>query len=279
MSLDTIPVSVVILCHNEVVNLEQCIRAVDRCAEVVVLDDGSTDGSQELARSFGARIVYNPYVSFADQRNWAMDDADLMCDWVFHLDADEVMTPEALSEIRQMVFEMNPEQVALIPRKMMLDGCWLRHSADYPVCVPRLTHKKGPRFVMRGHGEIIDTPESNFVFMREPLFHYVFSKGWEDWYARHRRYAKAEAARVTDGLPPFSVRKLWSPDRTVRRGMVRALSYRMPARPWLRFLYAYFIRFGFLDGKPGLDFCRAMARYERMIDRNLRQGKDSAEDG
>lgn len=270
MSEKRIPVSVVILCHNEAVNLERCISAIQSCTEIVVLDDGSTDGSQELAASLGARVVFNPYVSFAEQRNWSMEHAGLSQDWVFHLDADEVMTSEALEEIRKTLSGIRHNQVALIARKMMLDGRWLRHSADYPVYVPRLVHKQGPRYIMRGHGEIIDTPERNFVFLKEPQLHYVFSKGWPDWYARHERYARAEADRIVEGLPPFSIRNLLSKDRTVRRSVMRTISYHLPARPLFRFLYAYLIRFGFLDGKPGFDFCRAMARYERMIDYELK---------
>ena len=265
-----IPVSVVILCHNEVVNLERCIRALDGCVEVVVLDDGSTDGSQALAESLGARVVNHPFSSFADQRNWAMDEVDLAHDWVFHLDADEVMTLAALEELHRQVLAQGEHQIGLLARKMMLDGCWLRHSADYPVYVPRLVHKIGPRYVMRGHGEVIDAPESSFIFFTEPLLHYVFSKGWTDWYERHQRYAKAEAHRITEGLPPLLLRSFFSRDRTVRRGVLRTLSYHLPARPLLRFLYAYVVRFGFLDGRPGWDFCRAMARYERMINRELR---------
>ena len=268
--MKSIPVSVVILCHNERTNLERCIGALQDFAEVVVLDDGSTDGSQELAESIGARVVNHPFLSFADQRNWAMEGAELSFDWVFHLDADEVMTSAANEEIRESISFLKPNQVGWVARKMMLDECWLRHSADYPVYVPRLVHQAGPRYIMRGHGEVIDAPESDFVFCSEPLFHYVFSKGWTDWYERHDRYAKAEAKRILDGLPPLVWRHFFAKDRTVRRGVMRTLSYRLPARPLLRFLYAYVFRFGFLDGKPGLDFCRAMAKYERMIDRELR---------
>ncbi len=270
------PISVVILSHNEAINLPRCIEAVQDCAEVVVLDDGSTDGSQAIARSCGARVVEHPYRSFADQRNWAMENAGLKFDWGLHLDADEVMTPAALQAIADVLPVLRPEQVGWIARKVMLEDRWLRFSADYPVHVPRLVHREGPRFVMRGHGEIIDASPDTAFLLKEPLLHYAFSKGWPDWYERHQRYARAEADRIRQGLPPISGRCLFSPDRATRRAAMRALSYRLPCRPAMRFLYAYILHMGFLDGRQGFLFCRAMAAYERMITRHMRQLQSAA---
>jgi glycosyltransferase involved in cell wall biosynthesis len=270
MSSSAIPLTAVILCRNEAVNLERCINALRGVGEIVVVDDGSTDGSLELAQSLGARVVENRFVSFADQRNWTMDHANLSYDWVLHLDADEVMTPDALDEIRRALPSLRSQQTGFVARKIMLDGRWLRFSADYPVYVPRLIHRHGTRFVMRGHGEIIETTEGKSVFFKEPLLHHVFSKGWPDWWERHQRYARAEAARIAGGLPVFSLCQLRSKDSAIRRGALRALSYRLPGRPALRFLYAYVLKLGFLDGRPGFDFCCAMAQYERMINRELK---------
>ena len=270
--MTSIPLSVVILSHNEAANLPRCIGAVRRCADVVVLDDGSTDGSPAVARRAGARVVEHPYTSFADQRNWAMAHAQLRQDWTLHLDADEVMTPASLDEIARTLPGWSPRQVGCIARKVMLDDRWLRFSADYPVHVQRLVHRDGPRYVMRGHGEIVDAPAEDDVFLDEPMLHYVCSKGWPDWWARHRKYARAEAERIRKGLPPVSWRDMWSSNRTFRRAAARSASYHIPGRPFFRFVYAYILRLGFLDGRPGFDFCRAMARYERMISEEMRSG-------
>jgi len=266
-----IPISVVVLSHNEAGNLPRCLRALRSCAEVVVVDDGSTDDSQRLASESGARVVEHPFVSFADQRNWAMESAGLQQDWVLHLDADEVLPPEALEEIRSRLASMSPESVGFIARKVILEDQWLRFSADYPVFVPRLLPLQGLRYSMRGHGDVLASEPEYSVFLSEPMLHYTFSKGWADWKARHQCYAAAEAFRIREGLPPLSLRTLFSSNRSIRRGALRAFSYRLPGRPALRFLYAYFFRLGFLDGRAGLRFCLSMAAYERMIDSALRQ--------
>ena len=267
---EPVPISAVVLSHNEAGNLPRCLRALRDCAEVVVLDDGSADDSRGIAAGCGARVVEHPFVSFADQRNWAMGFAGLRCDWALHLDADEVVTPVALEEIRRRIPRMTPASVGFLARKVMLGEKWLRFSADYPVFVPRLLHRQGPRYAMRGHGEVLAYKPAESVFLDEPMLHYTFSKGWADWRMRHLRYAAAEAARIRSGLPPMSFRTLLSSDRLARRTAMRALSYRIPGRPAMRFLYAYLFCLGFLDGAAGLRFCLAMSSYERMIDAELR---------
>ena len=268
---EPIPISAVVLSHNEAGNLPRCLRALRDCAEVVVVDDGSTDDSPRLAAECGARVVVHPFVSFADQRNWAMDSAGLQNDWVLHLDADEVATPELLEEIRRRLPAMSPGSAGFLARKVMLGEKWLRFSADYPVFVPRLVPRRGSRYAMRGHGDVLAAEVAESVYFEKPMLHHNFSKGWAEWRARHLRYAAAEAARIRIGLPPVSLRALLAADRAARRAAWRGLSYRLPGRPALRFLYAYGLRLGLLDGRAGLRFCLAMAAYERMIDAALRK--------
>ncbi len=275
MPAPKIALTAIVLSHNEADNLPRCLEALADCEEVVVVDDGSTDASVQVAEAAGARVVHHPFTSFADQRNWAMQQAGSDTGWTLHLDADEVVTPAGLAEIQSLLPTLNTTQIGGVPRKIILDDRWLKHSADYPVYVPRLVHRDGPRFRMGGHGEIIDAAPETWVYLREPLLHYAFSKGWGEWYAKHERYAQAEAQRIREGHLPSGLTGLFARDRAQRRTAWRAWSYRLPARPWLRFVYAYVWRRGFLDGGPGWKFCRAMMQYERMINRALRDAHAS----
>lgn len=271
MRAEPVQVTVVILCRNEATNLPRCIAPFRSFCPVVVLDDRSEDGSREVAVSHGARVISNVFRSFADQRNIAMNDPAITTDWVLHLDADEVLEDRGLGELRERLPSLRTHQIGFFARKVMLGDRWLRYSADYPVFVPRLIHRNGPRFIMRGHGEWIDAPDQCAVYFSEPFLHFNFSHGWDDWWARHRRYATAEATRIVESLPTGAMADLFSGDRTRRRAVLRAWSYRLPARPFLRLVYSYLLRGGFRDGRAGWTFAQAMAGYERLIDREVKR--------
>lgn len=99
----TLPISVFIVALNESDRIGRTIRAVkDLCAEIVVVDCGSSDGTQQLAQSLGARVIHNEWPGYGAQKNFAQDQCRY--EWVFNLDADEVVTPELAEEIR-IVFE------------------------------------------------------------------------------------------------------------------------------------------------------------------------------
>src|SRR5712692_8440760 len=85
---------IIVLTHNEADNLPGCLESVAGFGEIVVVDSGSDDGTQEIAKQSGARVYERSFKSFGRQRNWALQNCDLKSEWVLFLDADEVATPE-----------------------------------------------------------------------------------------------------------------------------------------------------------------------------------------
>jgi hypothetical protein len=105
-----------------------------------------------------------------------------------------------------------------------------------------------------------------------PFDHYNFSKGLEDWYARHRRYAAAEAEQaVAERIEPLRPAQMLSSDGTERRRALKRLGNRLPLRPQLRFAYTYLLRGGFLDGMAGLRYAGMLATYQGYIDECMRE--------
>ena len=261
------PLSVVILARNEALNIERCVKAVQWCDDVIVVDDCSTDQTAALAIACGARVVQHAFVSFADQRNWAMLHADVKHAWILHLDADEVVTDSLREELQSMLSVVTKDVAAFrMCRKVMLQGTWLRYSDGFPVWIMRLVRKGRAQFQDCGHGEI-SVPEvaGEMGTLREPFLHFSFSKGLEDWIARHNRYSTREAILELESIQALRLSSLFSRDRAIRRSALRALSRRLPFRPFLRFCYQYVLKRGFLDGQAGWTFSRLMAMYEGWI--------------
>lgn len=266
-SRNRFPLSVVILAKNEEQNIVRCVEGVQWCDEVVVVDDGSTDRTVELAMLAGARVVHHSFESFAAQRNWAMEHANLKHDWVLHLDADELVTDELQHALRLTLSSTVPEIVAFrMCRKTMLDETWLRYSDGFPVWIMRLVRTGRVAFESCGHGEVaVPKVTGKMATVRVPFLHFAFSKGWSDWINRHNRYSSWEAELEASQQRPLSIRALISLQKEERRSALRNLSRRLPFRPFLRFLYQYVVKFGFLDGRAGFTFCRMMASYEMWI--------------
>src|ERR1700735_2925522 len=95
-----LPVSVIVPARNEAKNLPSCLESLRDAGEVYVIDSQSTDGTPEIARSFGAKVVQFHYQGgWPKKRQWAIETLPLAYDWILLLDADEVLTPELAEEI------------------------------------------------------------------------------------------------------------------------------------------------------------------------------------
>lgn len=256
-------VSALILTLNEEANLPRCLDALTWCDEIVVVDSFSTDRTVDIARERGARVFQRRFVSFADQRNFGLEQWRNEERWVLHLDADEVVTPELRREIEALPHDPAFDSFR-IAGKLMFGNQWLRHSGMYPVYQVRLTRQPRFRFIQVGHGQ--REPEGSVAgTLQQGYEHYAFSKGLADWFERHNRYSSDEA-RLAAGSRTPSLGQLIAGDPVERRRAAKALSYRLPFRPWLRFAYVYFLRLGILDGAAGLRYAKLLATYERMID-------------
>ena len=261
-------ISVVVLTMNEASNLPRCLTSVAWSDDVLVLDSGSTDGTQDVARQMGARLLERPFDDFAGQRNYAMTDGALKHSWVLHLDADEVVTPELRDELHQIAASPGSGQdVWRVPSRLMFMGRWLRHAGMYPTYQVRFGHREALRFVQYGHGQReVQAPDA-VATLSAPLDHYNFSKGIADWFQRHLRYAQAEAAEAArERAQPVRYSDLWDRNAAQRRRALKRLSYRLPFRPMLRFCFVYLLHMGFLDGLPGFHYARMLSTYQLLID-------------
>ncbi len=261
------PFSVLILTLNEERNLPGCLASLRGCADIVVLDSGSTDGTVELARRHGARVFSRDFDNFAAQRNYAQRNIAFANPWVFHLDADESMTDGLAAECERAAGRADVDGFYAAPR-MMLGGKWIPRCTDFPAWQARYVRAPGFEFVEVGHGQR-EAPEMRMARLQSNYLHDVFSGGTQaEWLEKHRRYARAEAWALA-GIP-LRPAELFSPERLLRRRALKRLNASLPLRPARRFAYQYLYRRGFLDGTAGLRYCLLIARYEGFMARENR---------
>lgn len=262
--------SVVILTMNEVNNIADCLASCGWCDDVHVLDSGSTDGTQELARKLGATVHVNPFESFGKQRNWAIDNIATRHDWIFHLDADERFTDALVGAIDQRLATAPDEAGFHIPHKVMFMGRWLKRAAGYPTYQMRLFHKGRMRFFDYGHGQR-EIEGGEIGFIEEPYLHYSFSKGIYDWLDKHNRYSTLEALQILSGSEyEWTYRDLLFAPKIKRWRALKELIYHLPLRAKLRWMGIMFVNGGVFEGQAGLTYANLLAIYENMISTKLR---------
>jgi len=265
--------SVLLLTLNEERNLPACLASLTGCDDIVVLDSGSTDRTSAIAKTAETRFFTRAFTDFADQRNFALETIVFKHEWVFHLDADEQLTPELLRECATLSAE-NPAQLDghyAAPR-MLFHGRWIPHCTDFPAYQARFGHARRFRFVQIGHGQR-EHPGLRLSHLRANYLHNLSAHTDAELEEKHRRYARQEAAaflarpRETTSL----ARRLVSANPLLRRRAIKTLSQHLPARGLLRFLYQFGWRRGFLDGRAGLDYCLLLARYEHGVAAEIRR--------
>lgn len=226
-----------------------------------MLDSGSTDRTCDIARSAGARVVVNRFENFAQQRNFAHENISFKYPWLLHLDADEEMTTGLHRECESVGDPVDLDGFWIAP-KMIFEGKWVPHCTDFPAWQARFVHRQRFKFIEVGHGQR-EAPDMRMRCLLKNYLHDMTAKGVNDWIEKHRRYAKAEA-RNWENHPRANIRELFSKNALQRRRALKSLSYQLPARPTLRFIYQYVLRRGFLDGAAGLKYCRLLALYEQF---------------
>jgi hypothetical protein len=144
---------------------------------------------------------------------------------------------------------------------------WIRHSTQYPRYQMRLFQKGKVWFTDYGHTEreVVDGQTS---FLRETYPHYTSGKGLSRWIEKHNRYSTDEAIETIHQLERGKVNwqeLFFGKSEVERRRALKDLSLRLPCRPFLRWLYMYFILGGMWDGKAGFTWCTLQAFYEYLI--------------
>ncbi len=244
-------ISFCLITLNEEQNLSRCLKScADLADEIVVLDSGSRDGTEIIARQFGALCQYQDWLGYVGQKNKALSLATHP--WAFSLDADEELSPELRDEIK-LLKDIEPaadRSGFSMPRCVLYEGRWIRHGDWYPDRLVRLFRRDRAKFTGGKVHERLEV-SGRIVPLHGELYHHSFKDAADHW-ARCQTYARLwaetqhEAGQVTNLIAPY----------------LHAL---------FRWFRGYVLRRGFLDGKQGWRIAVFCAREVLLKYQLLRQ--------
>lgn len=266
-AVDAPLIEVMIPTFNEADHIAETVANALKLGPVFVLDSLSTDGTQELARKAGAVVVEHGFVDYSTQKNWGLDHLPLRGEWVYILDADERITPALREEALRRAGSHNGVDGYYINRSLIFMGRVIRHGGLYPSWNLRLFRRGRARYENRAvHEHVVCQGRTDYL--RQEMLH-IRRESISQYLEKHIRYADMESDEWLKWKFGHSrnapTGELFKDGLRVRQWVRRNIWPRLPMRPVWRFIYMYFFRFGFLDGKPGWHLAELMACYEYMI--------------
>jgi len=250
-----LPLSAVVIACNEAARIGECLESLRFAAEIVVVDSGSSDGTQEIARRYTDKVFDFPWKGFGPQKQAAVELASH--DAVLNVDCDERVTPELAEEIGMILSGPRMAAAYTVPRRTFLGGKEIRHCGWYPDRTTRLFDRTKARFSADLVHERVEV-SGDIVPLRGHLLHYSFS-GIGDMFPKINRYSDLSARQMFE-----------------RGGRCTILD--LTLRPAFAFFRTYFFRLGFLDGVEGLVISTttswlAFAKYAKLRELERSSGK------
>jgi glycosyltransferase involved in cell wall biosynthesis len=248
------PVSAVLITRNATGLLDACLESLSFVDEIVVVDSASTDGTPDVARRHGARVVQKEWLGFGRQKQFAVEQAKH--EWVLCLDADERVSPELAASIhRALAAPVSP--VYRMARRNRFLGRWLSHGEGYPDWSPRLFNRLNARW-------------SDDLVHEKVL--YAVTPGTLEGDLLHESY---------DNLATYLERQNRYTTLAARQAYEmgkRAGAFHLLASPVVRFFKFYILRLGFLDGLPGLvhisiGCMNSYLKYAKLIELRRAEGR------
>lgn len=231
-------ISIVVITLNEADRILPLLKSAAFADEVIVVDSGSTDGTQEACRAAGARVITRPWQGFAAQKQFAMQQASF--EWILNLDADERISDSLAAEILKSI-QRAPAEICgfSMPRLSRYLGTWIRHGGWYPDRKLRLVRKGCGQWKGSGLHEKLEV-SGKVQALSSPILHEVY------------RHVSDQVKTINRFSDVYATEHPATGAWFVAAGVFHALG---------KFMECYLWKLGALDGTAGLVIAMNSAWY------------------
>lgn len=268
----------IILTYNEEKNIANAINSVKEISKrIVVVDSYSNDKTVEIAKSLGAEIYQNKWINYSKQFQFALTHTNINTQWIFRLDADEIISIDASKEINTICEENKDTDINGIVVRFEVNflGKSLKHGGIYPF-KKLLVFKKDKGYIEdRSMDEHIILTEGKSVELKNDSFHRDY-KDLSSWIDKHNKYSSREVEDYFNNNNKGS--NQLNKSAKIKRFVKMNIYYKLPlgTRAHLYFLYRYYFKLGFLDGKEGKIFAFMQAYWYRfLVDAKIYEKKNN----
>lgn len=288
--MDHIPISVLIVTRSAAEVLQRCLNALSDFDEIIVIDTPTGDGTEEIVEEYD--LEYIPFRwnrQYPKKRQWCLDNLNLKHDWVFFVDADEIVTKALAKEIKEIFFCPRHKDIAgyFIKGQYIWNDKKLRYGLKNSklalfnynkMMFPIVNDLNCPGMgEVEGHYQpVLKAPlpqegmgrGCGIGALKAPLLHYA-NHSPQEWEERHQRYAAWEIC--------MNKKDAWPEDPVAWRATLKKFLRTFPLKPELAFIHSYLLKRGILDGVAGYDFALSRWKYYHMIRKRAGQANTCVE--
>ena len=268
-------ISVFILTKNEEIHIERSINSAKKITDqIYVIDSDSTDATCNIAKSMGV-FVYNydwdSESTWSKKFNWAIDTIPIKTDWILRLDSDEYLTDNFIDYVHTKLAIVSSEVAAIqVNRRLFFLRKWMKHGGDYPIPMTRIFRKGAGKYENRLLDEHMEINKGKVIYANIDLVDDKICT-LTQWINTHNSYSIKEALQlINQEIGLFADKKDFnnSIDKSSLLKRKKKNWYsKLPRywRPWAFFIYKYFFRLGFLDGREGYLWCILQCFWYRTL--------------
>jgi len=265
-----IPVSVIIATKNEEHRIAECLAPLKAFSEIIIVDSNSTDKTASIAKDNDVTIInFTWNKKYPKKRGWILENITTKHEWIFFLDADEIVTLAFIKEVRNLFQTPRQESGFFVTSQYIWEGKTLKYGLqnkklmllnrtkmDFPILNDLAATSMGE---IEGHYQPIKKAQHKNApigALKTKILHNACTDR-KKWEAKHKDYAAWEHHMNTH--------KVWPKDPCLWRNIIKTIFRILPCRPAIAYLHSYILKQGFRDGKEGHNFAKSRALYYKMI--------------